>query len=234
MSADRRAVPGSQYSAGGLGRSGPRSAPDLLVLHTVRIRGMADQDSIVRRTGLPAAEVSDCLLDDQASGLLTRVDFAGHGGWALTDRGRDEDGRRLRDELEGSGAGPIVVAAHQRFESVNGRLVRACTDWQLRPTAADRWAENDHADAPWDDRILDELDELAAELTDLVADLSAALARFGGYDRRFAEALQRARAGDWQAVAGIGADSCHGVWMELHEDLLSTLGVPRGSIGGDR
>ena len=25
------------------------------------------------------------------------------------------------------------------------------------------------------------------------------------------------------------ADSCHTVWMELHEDLLATLGVDRGT-----
>ena len=24
------------------------------------------------------------------------------------------------------------------------------------------------------------------------------------------------------------ADSCHTVWIQLHEDLLATLGVPRG------
>jgi hypothetical protein len=26
----------------------------------------------------------------------------------------------------------------------------------------------------------------------------------------------------------VGLDSCHVVWMELHEDLLGTLGLPRG------
>jgi hypothetical protein len=28
-------------------------------------------------------------------------------------------------------------------------------------------------------------------------------------------------------VTGVGIDSCHSVWMELHEDLLATLGMQR-------
>jgi hypothetical protein len=30
-------------------------------------------------------------------------------------------------------------------------------------------------------------------------------------------------------VAGTGIDSCHVVWMELHEDLISTLGIQRSA-----
>jgi len=29
-------------------------------------------------------------------------------------------------------------------------------------------------------------------------------------------------------VDAIGIDSCHTVWFQLHEDLLATLGIPRG------
>ena len=29
-------------------------------------------------------------------------------------------------------------------------------------------------------------------------------------------------------VDGVGVDSCHTVWMQLHEDLLATLGLDRG------
>jgi hypothetical protein len=30
-------------------------------------------------------------------------------------------------------------------------------------------------------------------------------------------------------VTEVGGDSCHTVWMELHEDLLATLGLERGT-----
>jgi hypothetical protein len=29
-------------------------------------------------------------------------------------------------------------------------------------------------------------------------------------------------------VTGVGIDSCHTVWFELHEDLLATLNIERG------
>ncbi|GEL98174.1 hypothetical protein [Cellulomonas terrae] len=56
------------------------------------------------------------------------------------------------------------------------------------------------------------------------------LARFGGYDARFAAARRRAHAGGTGWVDGTDADSCHRVWFELHEDLVATLGIDRSTI----
>ncbi|MGH3388267.1 MAG: transcriptional regulator [Actinomadura sp.] len=205
------------------------STPDLLVLHAVRVTGVADDTAVSRRTGIDQGKVSELLEDDEAYGWVTRVEFAGTSGWTLTERGRDEDSKRLAEELDQAGARTAVEQAHQVFESLNGRLVKACTDWQLRPSQGDRLAANDHSDPGWDARVLDELSTLAGELTQLISSLSGALARFGGYDERFSAALARARAGESQWVAGVGVASCHAGWMELHEDLLSTLGIPRGA-----
>jgi len=210
------------------------STPDLLVLHAVRTTGMADDVAVSRRSGIDQDTVSELLQDYEAYGWVTRVEFAGTGGWTLTDRGRDEDSRRLAEELDRAGARPVVERAYQAFEWLNGRLVKTCTDWQLRPNQDDRLAANDHGDPEWDARVLDELSMLARELTQLVGDLAGALARFGGYDERFSAAVSRAQAGERQWVAGVGVASCHAVWMELHEDLLSTLGIPRGEARGTR
>ena len=38
---------------------------------------------------------------------------------------------------------------------------------------------------------------------------------------------EKAPAGQHEWVDGVGFDSCHVVWMELHEDLLGTLGLNR-------
>ncbi len=35
--------------------------------------------------------------------------------------------------------------------------------------------------------------------------------------------------GEHAWVDGLGRDFCHAVWFELHEDLLATLGIARGS-----
>ncbi|GAA2184719.1 hypothetical protein GCM10009848_11190 [Micromonospora lupini] len=204
------------------------SAPDLRVLHAVRVTGMASDEAVARRLGIDLDTASELLRDFEAYGWVTHVEFGATGGWTLTERGRDEDSRRLGEELDQAGAREAVERAHKEFEALNGRLVRACTDWQLRPTGGDRLAANDHGDPQWDARVLTELTAIGAELTPLVGGLTAVLARFGDHADRFDAALRRARAGEGQWVAGVGVASCHAVWMELHEDLLSTLGIARG------
>ena len=59
--------------------------------------------------------------------------------------------------------------------------------------------------------------------------LSLALPRFAGSSERYAAALDRAARGEHAWVAQPKIDSCHTVWMELHEDLLATLGLDRGA-----
>ncbi|MEU7903520.1 transcriptional regulator [Actinoplanes sp. NPDC049118] len=204
------------------------SPPDLAVLHAVRVTGMAGDAAVSRRAGIDQDTASELLQDFEAYGWVTHAEFGGTGGWTLTERGRDEDTRRLREELDRAGARSAVEQAHKEFEILNGRLVKACTDWQLRPTAGARLASNDHSDPQWDGRVLDELTSIGGELVRLNGALAGVLTRFGGYDERFGAALARARAGEGQWVTGVGVASCHAVWMELHEDLLSTLEIPRG------
>ncbi|MEU8327694.1 transcriptional regulator [Micromonospora sp. NPDC048839] len=205
------------------------SAPELSVLHAVRVAGVANDAAVSRRTGIDLDTASELLQDFEAYGWVTRVEFAGTGGWTLTERGREQDSRKLGEELDQTGARTTVERAHKEFETLNGRLVRACTDWQLRSVGGDRLTSNDHSDKQWDGRVLDELTAIGAELTRLIGVLVSVLGRFDGYADRFDAALTRARAGDGQWVTGVGVASCHAVWMELHEDLLSTLGIARGA-----
>ncbi|MFI2363890.1 transcriptional regulator [Promicromonospora sp. NPDC019610] len=208
---------------------GRPSQPELLVLHSVRIQDMADDDAVAARFGLDQADAHELLLDDEAYGWVRQAASGSTAGWSLTERGRAEDDRLLALELAETGARAVVEEAHEAFGPLNARLLQACTDWQLLPAEDDRLAPNTHADPDWDARVLDELAALGGELTPLVASLAAVLARFDGYDTRFVRALDRARAGEGEWVAGTGIGSCHAVWTELHEDLLSTLGIPRGA-----
>ena len=73
-----------------------------------------------------------------------------------------------------------------------------------------------------------------ARIRSVRANLLDALDRFDGYADRFSAALDRADQGDGSWVAGIGIDSCHTVWFQLHEDLLATLNIERGrGLGSD-
>ena len=76
--------------------------------------------------------------------------FADLGGWSLTERGRAENERQLAAELARVGGAEEVRDVYRDFLPLNARLLRACTDWQLRPTADDRLAANDHSDPAWD------------------------------------------------------------------------------------
>jgi hypothetical protein len=204
---------------------GRASQPELLVLHSVRIQGVADDDAIAVRFGLDRAETHETLLDDEAYGWVRHATFVGAEGWSLTERGRAEDDRRLAEELGEAGARPAVEQAHETFVPLDARLLQACTDWRLRPEEDNLLMPNTHNDPAWDAAVLAELEALDEELTPLVARLDSALARFEGYDTRFSAAFRRARSGQGEWVAGTGIGSCHAVWMELHEDLISTLGI---------
>jgi hypothetical protein len=203
------------------------SPPDLLVLHAVRILGFADTPVVAQRYGLDAAQTEEELRDAEACGWVEYTAFAGTAGWSLTERGRAENERRLAAELAGVGGADEIRDVYREFLPLNALLLRACTDWQLRPTAGDRLAVNDHGDPAWDARILHELDGISRALTPLADRLGSVLTRLRGYDTRFTAALARARAGESAWVDRTDVDSCHRVWFQLHEDLIATLGLDR-------
>ncbi len=62
----------------------------------------------------------------------------------------------------------------------------------------------------------------------MCAELTAVLTRFDGYTERYEAAVERVRGGQVRWVDAIEVDSCHLVWMQLHEDLLATLDLLRG------
>ena len=206
-----------------------RSAPDDLALHGVRVLGFAGTARVAGRYGLDREEVRETLLDFEAVGRVRQQSFGGSAGWSVTDPGRAENERRLAAELDRTGQRAAVVAAHAAFLPLNRRFGAACTDWQVRPTRLDPMALNDHTDWRWDERVLGTLASVQRSLQVLCDGLTARLARFDGYADRYAAALRKVAAGRRAWLDGPDRDSCHLVWIQLHEDLLATLGIPRGS-----
>lgn len=205
------------------------SSTELLVLHSARILGFADTAVIARRFGVDPAEAEGILLDAQAFGWIQRTEFADLCGWSLTELGRTMNECQLREEREATGQTDLVWNIYRNFLLLNKRLLRACTDWQLRPSEAGKLTVNDHSDQAWNKRNLDELALVGESLSPLVDQLSSVLARFAGYGTRFAVALEHAQAGEHSWVDRTDIDSCHKVWFELHEDLIATLGIDRQS-----
>lgn len=205
------------------------SSSELLVLHAVRIVGFAATPVLARRFGLEPAETAELLGDAEARGWVTFAAFADLEGWSLTESGRAENERQLAAELVSAGGVEEVRDVYRDFLPLNTRLQRACTDWQLRPVPGSRLATNDHSDPAWDSAVLDELTAIDQALAPLASRLGNILPRFHGYDTRFTTALHRAQAGEAGWVDRTDVDSCHRVWFELHEDLIATLGLTRGT-----
>lgn len=199
---------------------------ELLALHAVRITGFADTPTVAQRFGLAVAHTEGVLRDAEARGWTDYTAFAGTAGWSLTESGRAENERQLAAELAHTGNTEGVRAVYREFAPLNALLLRACTDWQLKPDAG-RLVPNDHSDPSWDAGILHELTGIDRALTPLIDRLGTVLTRFRGYDTRFSTALARAQAGDNAWVDRTDVDSCHRVWFELHEDLVATLGLDR-------
>jgi hypothetical protein len=200
------------------------SSPELLVLHGLRVKGMADAAAVAERFVLDRDLVDELLLDYEAFGWITRVGFADVTGWALTTAGRAENERRLAVELDETHTRSEVVAAHEVFSVLNSRFLVTVINWQIRPKPTDPLAVNDHSDPRWDDRVLDDLHDLRSSVEPVCEQLTAALERFAGYSERYAAAFARASSGERAWIVQPKIDSCHTVWMELHKTCVPPSG----------
>lgn len=207
------------------------SGPQLRLLHAVRVLGFADSAVVAHHAGISLDNADQLLNDAKSQGWVQHFAFADLGGWSLTETGKAESQRQLAAERADADPENVVAAVYRDFLPLNARLLRAVTDWQIKPTSEDRLAPNLHTDPNWDARILDELAALSAELAPIAGRLSGVLARFGGYASRFESAVRKARSGEVNWVDKTDVDSCHRVWFQLHEDLIATLGIDRHTEG---
>jgi hypothetical protein len=194
---------------------------DLALLHALRCGGYSGIARIAAATGLSEADIESGLIDLAVAGFVVRE----FGAWGLTEAGRQSDAVRINDELRAAGTHAVVRDAYLRFMVLNPELLDLCTAWQLRSVDG-AMVVNDHSDPAYDARVLGRFAALHDRAVPVLADLAAALPRFGRYRVRLTGALDLARGGRRDYLTDtIGA--YHTVWAELHEDLLATLGIPR-------
>lgn len=173
----------------------------LLALHRLRVKGLAATADGAERV----------LADLVGEGLVQRREGR-VAGWRLTPAGLAEDDRLVRVELDAAGARGRIEAAYRRFLALNHEFLGICTDAQV--AGADVRAR---------------LDRVHRQVAPVVGELADALPRFAAYGDRLEEAARRVRAGDTAYLTRPLVDSYHTIWSELHEDLLATLGIARGS-----
>ena len=201
--------------------------PPLLVLHTLHLSGFVDTDRLAQRTGVEEDRVLEILEQARNDGYV--VERSGRvSGWILTPEGRAAHARLLADELAERGCRAQVEAAHEAFLALNEPFKEICTAWQLRPGGS----PNDHSDPAYDAAVIGDLKALHPQVVTVTAGLATVLPRFARYEHDFTAALDRLRTGDTRALAAPLSGSYHDHWMELHQDLLSTLGRERSAADG--
>jgi hypothetical protein len=175
------------------------------LLHDLRLRGFRPAKGGPAEEELTAAGF---VLVRGVNLALAPPGREAHAAWARLTPGSEEE--------------VLAKTTYERFLVFNVEFLRICTDWQLKPGNQ----PNDHSDAAYDFKILERLDRLDERAAPLVEALGKAVPRFADYRGRLTEALDRI-SDDRAWLASPRCDSYHTVWMQLHEDLLSAVGVNR-------
>jgi hypothetical protein len=208
----------------------PRSDPRLLVLHGLRLKGQAGAAAVAESAGIATAEVESWLARLAADGLVVHRDIPG--GWSLTPAGRAEHDRLVGREIDSAGVRPAIERAYERFRALNGGVLDACSRWQVREIAGTA-VVNDHRDREYDARVVADLAALHHRVEPLCEDLAGALDRYRPYRAQLSRAVEKVEAGERDWFTKPRLPSYHTVWFELHEDLLTTLGLDRTAEAED-
>lgn len=201
-----------------------RSPPFFVVLHSLRCIDAPESKQVAMITGMTFEKVTELLKRLRSRGLVEH-DPGPFGGWTLTSAGLATEQELSRSELEESGVGDHVYRCYRSFKRLHGELLAVGTDWETRPVGGTR-VLNNHRNAEYDTSVLSRLVNIDEGTQWIYAELAGLLERFGVYGRRFSFALEHALAGETSYVTG-STNSYQTVWLQLHEDLLATLGISR-------
>ena len=204
------------------------SDPSFAVLRALRVKGVCETDVVAAAAGVSCAEATVLLGTHLSSGLVLHREGR-LPGWALTPEGRARDAALALAELENDGVRSTVDRCYRQFLELNSELLDLCTDWQLRAGPDGEQILNDHSDTEHDAGVVRRLGAVDDSVQPICGELAGALSRFAHYGPRLRSARAHVDAGDVDWVAKPMIDSYHSVWFELHEDLLATLGIERGS-----
>jgi pyruvate,orthophosphate dikinase len=212
-------VPPAVAPANASATTGRPPSPDAC-LHAISIKGFA-QPQGVADVVLSSREVVQPILDRLIADELVAPSA---GAYRLTEAGKRRAAGLLAAEQAAWGI-EAAVAALDAFVGLDHRIKEIVTAWQLRD--ADAQLVNDHSDAGYDRIVLDQLAALHADAEAWLAPLETPCPRLGGYRVRLGRAVVAALGGDGRYLASPRVDSYHGIWFELHEDLIQLAGRSR-------
>ncbi|WP_068399612.1 PEP-utilizing enzyme [Kribbia dieselivorans] len=185
---------------------------EFAVLHAVRVRGFADPDAVAESSGLDRTR-AEAILEQTTERGHTRKRDGRIKGYSLTPAGRARH-VLLRSANVDSADVAAITAAYDDFLAPNRAFKQLTTDWQLAKDGAQQ-------------DFTGRLEQIHAQVLGIIDAVSPVAPRFASYRTRFESKLAAFRSGDTDALAKPLTGSYHDVWMELHEDLLATLGRER-------
>ena len=203
------------------GISGPtrKATPDDCLL-AISIKGVAPAAAVADAVAAPPGSIQPILDQLEIDGLVGPV----AGAYRLTEAGTARAADRRRAERDAWGI-DRAVAALDAFLDLDHRVKATVTDWQLRDVAAQ--VINDHTDVAYDAAVIERLQAVHGDATAWLAPVAEGCPRLGTYGVRLDRAIEGAVAGDGRYVASPRVDSYHGIWFELHEDLIQLAGLTR-------
>jgi pyruvate,orthophosphate dikinase len=189
-------------------------------LQAIAVKGFALPPAVADAV-VAAPEIVGPILDQLAiDGLVTMS----AGALKLTEAGMARASELLAADRASMGE-DAAAAALDGFLDLDRRMKDTVTAWQMRDATAG--VLNDHSDADYDRAVLDRLADLHVDAVAWLTPLEPACPRLADYRERLDRAVAAALGGDTRYVASPRVDSYHGIWFELHEDLIGLAGRTR-------
>ena len=217
------AIDGQRPSLEGVpaGEAGEPMSDD--VIRALAIKGLVTADSLAPAVRGSPEQVSALLDGLMVAGLVESMS----GAFRLTGPGATRADELMAADRSSWGVAN-AAAALDAFVALDRRMKEAVTAWQLKGTAGEP-VLNDHTDAAYDAAVLARLADLHADASAWLESLLPGLARLVAYRERLVVAMRLVEEGDRRFVASPVVDSYHGVWFELHEDLIRLAGRDRAA-----
>jgi hypothetical protein len=198
-------------------------APEDEALLALLARGPLAPADLLAACGAPSPGV------EGLPGRLERAALVvpGAGGRvALTSVGRERAAAVLARERRALAR--EVAAIEGPFARLNERVKTAIAAWQVRRVGSVE-VTNDHSDARYDAAVTGELCAAVGEALALLSPLAGRRRRYAAYRDRLARAVRGVRSGERALVSGLEGDAIHGIWWQLHAEILGLLGRARGA-----
>ncbi|OBF03775.1 hypothetical protein A5730_20945 [Mycobacterium sp. ACS4054] len=192
---------------------------ELAVLQAVRLKGRVRPADLAATLNEDPAQVTELIERLTVAGLL-----ADGATVRITGSGRERLAALLDDERRGADRAALQ-AAYDDFRPVNVDFKSLVTDWQLK--GGPGGSANTHDDAEYDAAVLARLDKVHERVLPIIDAAAAQLPRLSTYSTKLAAALGKIRGGDPAWLTRPLVDSYHTVWFELHEELISAVGLTR-------